>query len=596
VRIEASLYTLFLTLLLTLSNLHSTAAVTTPTAVNSPYSSWKTITAAAQFPAREGHCSVQLGNALIVTGGRSLQSNLNDVWRSTTGGAQWQQLPNAPWTARGGHSCTVVNGMLIVAAGATTGTTLQDVWATTDGINWTQQTAKAPWSARQFSNLLTVGTNLVLFGGENGAKYLRDVWISRNNGISWSSQTLSAPWSARSRSASVTVQGNTIYMFGGERQGFGSLNDAWASVDMGVTWLRTASSANWKARRGHTVVVASGNMLVLAGGQIANGLFQSDVWQSADYGQTWLLSTSGVFTPRAFTSTVNYNGCVLLIGGLSATCVNNDIYIAGTTCTGNGTKVIGDPEFRGFLGQQFQVHGVPDWIYNIITYDTMQLNTRFKFFGTGRSTLKQLDHIPELHTKSWTHPGNYMGEMGIKLHGDHLYVRPGSWEHGFRGVTLNGMKLHINENKHLPVGEQHIPQSMTSNSDNYQQYIIYKSTHEIQIVTPTVEITLVNADHFINVQEVAIRDLQHASIQYLHGLLGHTADSEVNRRMKKEKKKYPLGHLDDYALVDSDDLFSDNFVNNRYSWGDAQSTIEGGSDEIAIESVGHKEHIKAHQH
>lgn len=532
-----------------------------------PFSSWTTVNNGASFTAREGHCSIYFNNVLIVAGGRSLTGVLNDVWSSKSGGAQWTKLGTAPWKARGGLACTVVNGLLIIVGGADGLTTYNDVWSTSDGITWTQQSSNNQFSPRQYAGLQSIGSTLVLMGGENGMKYLRDIWISTNNGITWKQQLIAAPWSARSRFTTVMID-STIYLTGGERQGFGTLNDAWSSSDSGKTWMLQSLALSWRARRGHGMTRTDDGTLILAGGQASNGLFLSDVWTSTNNGVTWLLAEQGQFSARAYFGLVHIGNCIFIVGGLTPTCAVNDIYISGSVCgTGTGgTKISGDPEFSGFLGQQFQVHGVPDWIYNIISYNTMQLNTRFKFFGTGRSTLNTLDTLPELTTKSWTHPGNYMGDMGIKLHSQRLYVKPGSWEHGFKLVTVDNKKLSISS-RLIPIGIQDDQNELT-------QYIVYRNTHEIEIHTALLHIVLVNADHFINVQEVNIHNFDHSTIRELHGLLGHTADKALYTHMLTSKQKYPVGELDDYALSETDDLFSDSFTNNRFTWTDQKMAVD----------------------
>lgn len=53
-------------------------------------------------------------------------------------------------------------------------------------------------------------------------------------------------------------------------------------------------------------------------------------------------------------------------------------------CTGSTPGgVSGDPQFSGFLGQQYQIHGVDGLVYNIISDPILQFNARFTFLEKG---------------------------------------------------------------------------------------------------------------------------------------------------------------------------------------------------------------------
>ena len=45
--------------------------------------------------------------------------------------------------------------------------------------------------------------------------------------------------------------------------------------------------------------------------------------------------------------------------------------------------VLGDPQFRGFLGQSYQVHGMSGGVYSVISAPSLQLNARFVFLAAG---------------------------------------------------------------------------------------------------------------------------------------------------------------------------------------------------------------------
>ena len=65
-------------------------------------------------PARFGHCSLVLGQALVVAGGYSSQylATVEALGQDLA----WQALPGLT-TARSGHSCAAMGGSLVVAGG-----------------------------------------------------------------------------------------------------------------------------------------------------------------------------------------------------------------------------------------------------------------------------------------------------------------------------------------------------------------------------------------------------------------------------------------------------------------------------------------------
>lgn len=63
--------------------------------------------------------------------------------------------------------------------------------------------------------------------------------------------------------------------------------------------------------------------------------------------------------------------------------------------------------FSGLRGQSWQMHGIPDTIYNLVTSRSFQLNARFVFLSAG--------HCPAGWLDCWTHPGTYLGEVGAAI-------------------------------------------------------------------------------------------------------------------------------------------------------------------------------------
>ena len=94
-------------------------------------------------------------------------------------------------------------------------------------------------------------------------------------------------------------------------------------------------------------------------------------------------------------------------GASSSTGVADDGASSSTGAANSG--ISGDPQFVGFRGQSYQVHGIPGQIYDIVSTPRMQVNARFIFLSSGV--------CPRELRKSYcyTHPGTFLGEVGIRL-------------------------------------------------------------------------------------------------------------------------------------------------------------------------------------
>jgi len=70
-------------------------------------------------------------------------------------------------------------------------------------------------------------------------------------------------------------------------------------------------------------------------------------------------------------------------------------------------------------GQDFQVHGMPDEIFNMITYPNLQVNARFVYLSSGA--------CHDNFTTCFAHPGTYISEEGIRLGSDKIHIQAGSY-------------------------------------------------------------------------------------------------------------------------------------------------------------------------
>ena len=69
-------------------------------------------------------------------------------------------------------------------------------------------------------------------------------------------------------------------------------------------------------------------------------------------------------------------------------------------------KAEGDPQFSGFLGQEFQVHGATGATYSIISTPNFAYNALFSFLDKGSC---------RKGTACFSHPGNYFGAVSLMV-------------------------------------------------------------------------------------------------------------------------------------------------------------------------------------
>jgi len=210
------------------------------------------------------------------------------------------------------------------------------------------------------------------------------------------------------------------------------------------------------------------------------------------------------------------------------------------------SPVIGDPQISGLQGQDFQVHGIPDEIFNMITYPNLQVNARFVYLSEGA--------CHDNFTACFAHPGTYISEEGIRLGKDKVHVQAGSFKHGLT-VSVNGKK--ISEKKtSLKLGSVELI--------NHRRVVVK---------TPIMSITISNSDKFLN-QETHLFDRKlialgserkvlndgesfHSEVP-LHGLQGQTwRNVEYPSGLEYE------GSISDYHVT-SGNLYGSEFVFNQF--------------------------------
>ena len=217
---------------------------------------------------------------------------------------------------------------------------------------------------------------------------------------------------------------------------------------------------------------------------------------------------------------------------------------ASPIITANG-GVVGDPQFTGLRGQTYQVHGMPNEIFSIVSDVDFQYNSRFVYLAEGRCPT--LDGR-KLDTPCFTHPGTYLGELALMTSaGDRLYLQAGGADEGFLAVELNGEALE----------EAEEVTELQALAGRPQPFVVRNSSHVVTVQMGNFWLEFVNSDAFIN-QRVAMLD---PSLQTSHGLLGQTWSGKIYDA--DATIPWIEGKVWDYAMADHE-LFSHSFAFNVF--------------------------------
>jgi hypothetical protein len=207
--------------------------------------------------------------------------------------------------------------------------------------------------------------------------------------------------------------------------------------------------------------------------------------------------------------------------------------------------VTADPEFIGFLGQKYEIHGVPNQVFNIITSPLVQYNAEFIYIGQKSDYAAQCNAT---RTHPWTHAGTYLGRLGfMTVGGDKIEAQAGSCMTGIKSVSVNGKTMSVGDKIEL------------SSADSIAQSITFVNEFTLMMTLAEVELTLTNSDKFFN-QEVAMTAYGEAKLQ-MHGLLGQTWSPVTH--VTNGVRRVIEGTSSDYMIQD-EDIFGSDFSFNRF--------------------------------
>jgi ribosomal 50S subunit-recycling heat shock protein len=197
-------------------------------------------------------------------------------------------------------------------------------------------------------------------------------------------------------------------------------------------------------------------------------------------------------------------------------------------------------------GQDFQVHGMPDEIFNIVSSPDVQVNARFTYLESAA--------CHDNYTACFAHPGTYITEQGFRVGADKMRVTAGSYKKGLT-VHVNGKKI---------AADMELKSGASVQIVNHRRAIV---------TTPNVRMIITNSDKFMN-QEMQMLDMKliglgakrtvlkdnerfHPEVP-MHGLQGQTwRNVEYPSGLEYE------GSIMDYHVV-SGNIYGTDFVFNHF--------------------------------
>ena len=193
----------------------------------------------------------------------------------------------------------------------------------------------------------------------------------------------------------------------------------------------------------------------------------------------------------------------------------------------NSANAVGDPQFHGFLGQSYQVHGTSNTVFSLISDALVQVNAVFVFLTEGRCPSAALE-LP-LHSACWSHPGSYLGRLTLqsiagRLHrrgGRHgrlwLQQSGGQWARATSGRGVTGNEVSGVDHPHA----HHLSRT----------HCTLRHSHILQCHVGLFALTITNSDGFVNLHEVSVSDWTALTHEVRsHGLLGQTWQRRGGRR------------------------------------------------------------------
>ena len=232
-------------------------------------------------------------------------------------GVSWSSMPSISWAGDVDADVLLLPSGVLVAVEQRSAVPAAGVsWVSNNGgHNWDVGSTDAP-KLDGAARVVTRSGSLLLLGGNDVESGLRQrVHISEppSPGHSWSLFTAFAPWPARHGLAAIALRDGMLLLCGGEGAD-GLLNDVWTSVDEGLEWTQVTDSAAWSARSGHKLVELPDGMVLLAGSSDGS----PEVWATIDRGVSFQQLPDAPWDGHAV-KLAEHQGMVVAVVGTAAT-------------------------------------------------------------------------------------------------------------------------------------------------------------------------------------------------------------------------------------------------------------------------------------
>jgi PKD repeat protein len=293
--------------------------------------------AATTPPAREGAAMVNYGGGVLLFGGYSASTLLNDTW--LWNGTSWSALTTVPAStpAVRANAAIAYNGYRVVLFGGACGL---PVASTTCYLNdtWTWDPTTKAWTSLPLANQPSarLGAMLArdssgkvfLFGGRDASGYRNDGWTF--NGSIWTARSQGTPPAVRAFASMATDASGQVVLFGGYNGTY--LGDTW--IWGGTAWSQPANAFAQPSPRKAAVfslfyhpIGGTASGVALFGGHDASGDL-GDTWTWNGYSWTQIYAAGPGQPPvrsDAMAAEDSY-GSVILFGGSSSGTALSDLW------------------------------------------------------------------------------------------------------------------------------------------------------------------------------------------------------------------------------------------------------------------------------
>jgi len=298
---------------------------------------WSAV-AATSPTAREGAAMVNDGSGVLMFGGVSGTTLLNETWYWN--GSGWTQVTTPLGLVARSNAAIAYNGSKVVLFGgacgvpvATTTCYLNDTWTWDPGTKtWSAVTGSTQPSARAGAMLAKdAGGKLFLWGGRDATGYLADAYTYSGTPTAWSPKSQGPAPAPRAFGSMATDASGQVILFGGYSAALGYQNDTWKWT--GSAWSKfntlaqptprkMASFAYFNKPNGGT---ASG--LAIFGGQDGSGdLGDTWTWNGTNWSPLYAAGAGQPPVRSDAMAATDTNGAIVLFGGTSSGTQLNDLW------------------------------------------------------------------------------------------------------------------------------------------------------------------------------------------------------------------------------------------------------------------------------